>query len=88
MENTTMTTLESANLDMDIFPRLLERRQAERDRIAADFMDRQLLADIAVAGYRRRRRQAVKQWLTDALSFCAALGGLAGIGLLMTLTWR
>ena len=42
------------NLDMDAAVRLVERKQAERDRIAADLQDRAILADIAVAQYKRQ----------------------------------
>ena len=88
MTSITTWSAEGANQDMDVFPRLLERKQAERDRIAADLQDRTILADIAVAAYKRQRRQEVKAWIGTALSFCAALGSLAGIALLMTITWR
>jgi hypothetical protein len=46
------------NLDMDAAVRLVERKQAERDRIAADLQDRAILADIAVAQYKRPNRGA------------------------------
>lgn len=88
MTSITTWCAEGANQDMDVFPRLLERKQAERDRIAADLQDRTLLGELAVAAYKRELRQTVKAWIGTALSFCAALGCLAGIALLMMATWR
>lgn len=75
----------TVNLDMDAAVRLVERKQAERDRIAADLQDRAILADIAVAQYKRQVAERVRETVHTALTFVGACGVVAVLWILVEL---
>lgn len=75
----------TVNLDMDAAVRLVERKQAERDRIAADLQDRAILADIAVAQYKRQIAERAREAVHTALTFVGACGVVAVLWILVEL---
>ena len=75
----------TVNLDMDAAVRLVERKQAERERIAADLQDRAILADIAVAQYKRQIAERARETVHTALTFVGTCGVVAVLWILVEL---
>lgn len=72
-------------MDMDAAVRLVQRRQAERERRAAELQDRAILAEIAVDRYKAELRRRVKDATWTAVTFGAIVAGMTGLWLLTEL---